>query len=120
MFPHKLIILAILIIIATACSNNHSIDFNRNYKLTHSDFSFVKITMEGELILESNEKDLIQKIVKEINNNKRELATEMEFERGPEGLITLIGDEEVEIAFFKDSGRSIYGDYYIHTEFDFE
>jgi hypothetical protein len=33
----------------------------------------------------------------------------------PEGLITLKGEKEFEISFFKVLGRTIYGDYYIHT-----
>ena len=71
------------------------------------------------MVLESNDKSKIEDIIKEINTNDREFAQEMEFENSPEGLITLIGEDEVEISFFKESGRTLYGNYYIHTDFEF-
>jgi hypothetical protein len=47
-------------------------------------------------------------------------ATEMSFSKAPEGKIKFTGEKEVEVSFYKDTGRSIYGDYYIHTEFKFD
>lgn len=110
----------VFLLIITGCSNNSSIEFNENYKLNIDDFHSVLVTLEGTKVLESNDKSLIEKIINEINTSERQFATEMVFEKGPEGLITLKGEKEVEISFFKGSGRTIYGDYYIHTEFNFD
>jgi hypothetical protein len=108
------------LLIITGCLNNNSIEFNKNYKLNSDDFQSVLVTVDGTKVLKSNDKSLIEKIIKEINTSDRQFATEMEFEKGPEGLIILKGEKEVKISFFKESGRTIYGDYYIHTEFNFE
>ncbi|MEK3953950.1 hypothetical protein [Psychrobacillus sp. FSL K6-1464] len=108
----------ILFILGCANSSTNS-DFNENYKLSNDDFNSVKVTVDGVMVLESNDKSKIEKIIKEINTNVREFAQEMEFENPPEGLITLIGEDEVEVSFFKESGRTLYGHYYIHTDFIF-
>lgn len=110
----------VFLLILTGCSNNSSIEFNKSYKLNFDDFHSVLVTVEGNKVLESNDKSLIEKIIKELNTSDRQFATEMEFEKEPEGLITLKGEKEVGISFFKESGRTIYGDYYIHTEFNFD
>jgi hypothetical protein len=110
----------VILLIFTGCSNINSIEFNKNYKLHSVDFHSVLVTVDGTKVLESNDKSLIETIIKEIITSERQFATEMEFEKGPEGLIILKGTKEVEISFFKESGRTIYGDYYIHTEFNFE
>lgn len=110
----------IVLLFITGCSNNSTIEFNRNYKLNLDDFHSMLVTVNGVKVIETSDKSLIEKIIKEINTNERQFATEMAFEKGPEGLITLKGEREVEISFFKDTGRTIYGEYYIHTEFHFD
>jgi hypothetical protein len=110
----------VFLLIITGCSKNSSVEFDRNYKLNFNDFHSVLVTVDGSIVLDSNDKSLIKKIIKEINTSDKQFATEMEFEREPEGLISLKGEKEVKISFFKESGRTIYGDYYIHTEFNFD
>jgi thioredoxin-related protein len=108
-----------LFILGCANSNTNS-DFIKNYKLNNGDYNSVQVTIDGVMVLESNDKSKIEKIIKEINTSKREIAQEIEFENPPEGLITLIGENELKIAFFKESSRTLYGDYYIHTDFEFQ
>lgn len=78
------------------------------------------MTVDGVQVLESSDKLVIEKIINEITKGKKELATEMEFVEEPNGLITLIGETEVEVPYFKRTGRALFNDYYIHTEFKFE
>jgi hypothetical protein len=110
----------VFLFVITGCSNNSSVEFNRDLKLNFDDFQSVLVTVDGSKVLDSNDKSLIKKIIKEINTSDKQFATEMEFDKGPEGMITLKGEKEVKISFFKESGRTIYGDYYIHTEFNFD
>ncbi|MFE8696047.1 hypothetical protein ACFYKT_06745 [Cytobacillus sp. FJAT-53684] len=70
--------------------------------------------------MESSDKAVIEKIINEINKSKKELAAEMEFTEEPNGLITLIGEKEVEVPYFKRTGRALFNHYYLHTEFNFE
>ena len=109
--------LIILILFVSGCTNSSSSkDFNGNYKLHIGDYNSVKVEIDGVAILESIDKSIIENIIYEINTNKRELAQEMEFEIPPEGVITLTGEKEVEILLFKESGRTLYGPYYIHKD----
>lgn len=116
----KLVTVVGFILFILGCANSGTNnDFNEKYKLYKGDYNSVKVTVDGAIILESNDKSKIENIIKEINTQERELAQEMEFENSPGGLITLIGKDEVEVPFFEESGRTLYGDYYIHTAFIF-
>lgn len=109
-----------LVLFVSSCTNiTTSKDFNENYQFQNGDYYSVRVTIDGVAILESSDKSIIKNIIKELNTQKRELAQEMEFENPPEGVITLIGEEEVEVSFFKETGRTLYGPYYIHTDFIF-
>ena len=110
----------IFLLITAGCSNNESSEFNSKYRLKIDNFYSVSITVDGIQILESSDKAVIEKIINEINKSKKELAAEMEFTEEPNGLITLIGEKEVEVPYFKRTGRALFNHYYLHTEFNFE
>jgi uncharacterized protein YcfL len=111
-------LMLVFLLITTGCSSNQH--YNNFPKLNIDDYDSINVSIDGIEVLASKDRSFIENIIKEINTNKKAFATEMEFEKGPEGLITLKGKEEVEISFFKDTGNSIYGDYYIYTEFKFD
>ncbi|MBP2243198.1 hypothetical protein J2Z40_003786 [Cytobacillus eiseniae] len=104
-----------LILLIVGCSDNEELE-NLNAK----DFNNVVVLLNGSKVYESNKDEAIEGIINEININKKEFATEMSFGKEPEGKIKFTGKKDIEISFFEETGRSIYGHYYIHTEFKFE
>jgi hypothetical protein len=116
----SLAIIFILLLISSGCSNSESSEFNSMHGLNIDKFYSVRVTVDGVQVLESSDKLMIKKIINEINKGEKELATKMEFIEEPNGLITLIGEKEVEVPYFKRTGRALFNDYYIHTEFKFD
>ncbi|WP_077212484.1 hypothetical protein [Bacillus dakarensis] len=104
-----------LFILIIGCSNNNEFE-----ELNAKEFNTVVVSLNGSQIYKSNNNDVIEGIVNEININRKEFATEMSFSNEPEGKIKFTGENEVKVSFFEDTGRSIYGNYYIHTEFKFD
>ena len=110
-----LFLLLIALILMTGCSNNNNFE-----KLNAKEFNTVMVSLNGTQVYESNSVDAIKGIVNEINTNKREFATEVSFSKAPEGKIKFTGEKDVEVSFFEETGRSIYGPYYIHTALKFD
>lgn len=104
----------------TGCSYSESSKFNSTSKLVVGNFNSIKVTVNRILVLETNDKSIIEKIINEVNTSKKDWATEMEFVEEPNGMITLIGETEIEIPFFEQSGRALFDKFYIYTEFNFE
>lgn len=96
----KMLISFVFMIVLLSCSPRESIEYTTKYKLNQADFESVLIMEHGKNIIESQDESLIKYIVTEINKGKKQYATEIAFEKGPEGLIQLKGAKEVEILYF--------------------
>lgn len=71
--------------------------------------------MGSEELLEVTDEKLLQKMLKEINNSRREGTEEMEFPEGHDFTIDTVSGETYGMALF-DNGKLLMKGFYIHSD----
>lgn len=103
---HFLILLLLLLLVS--CSN-------RNPLITE-DLEKVTIKCIGsEELLEISDEKTLKKILKEVNNSRREGTEEMEFPGGHDVALETVSGETYSMVVF-DGGKSLIEDFYIHSD----
>lgn len=102
---HVLTLLVILLLVS--CSNQTPLIIEEVDSITVQ-------CMGTEELLEITDEKMLKKIIKEINNSRREGAEEMEFPEGHDvSLITTL-DEKYNISLY-EGGKTLLEGFYIHS-----
>ncbi|MFJ7827392.1 hypothetical protein [Psychrobacillus sp. NPDC096623] len=69
----------------------------------------------SEELLQVNDKKLLKKVLKEINNSRREGTEEMEFPEGHDVTVEMVSGEAYDMTLF-DNGKVLMKGFYVHSD----
>ena len=104
----RVIYLICLAAILGACSN-------RNPLITKELESVTIQCIDSDELLEITDEKMLKKVLKEINNSRREGTQEMEFPEGHDVTLETVLGETYDMSLF-DDGQSLMKGFYIHSD----
>lgn len=103
----KLLTISITLLLLGSCSS-------RNPIITEELKNMSIQCLDSERRIEITDEKILNKVLKEINNSRRESAHEMEFQGGHSVSIETTSGETHSLLLF-DGGKSLMDGYYIHS-----